>query len=140
MATLTYVYADQTAVLGPLATHAEPHTYDLCVAHAERLTVPRGWDVVRLATEFEPAPPSPDDLLALADAVREASRTPPPPRRSDLGGGGVGGGAPPPTPPPTAVPAARGDFPGPAAPVTASRPTPEVGRRGHLRVIRGEGE
>lgn len=118
MATLTYVYSDQTAVLGPLATHAEPHTYDLCVAHAERLTVPRGWDVVRLATEFEPAPPSPDDLLALADAVREASRMPPP----------------------TALPAARGDFPGPAAPVTARRPAPEVGRRGHLRVIRGEGE
>ena len=118
MATLTYVYSDQTAVLGPLATHAEPHTYDLCIEHAERLTVPRGWDVVRLAAEFEPAPPSPDDLLALADAVREASRTPPP----------------------TAVPAARGDFPGPAAPVTAPRPTPEVGRRGHLRVLRGEGE
>ena len=28
--TLTYVYADQTAVLGPLATYAEPHAYDLC--------------------------------------------------------------------------------------------------------------
>ena len=26
--TLTYVYADQTAVLGPLATYAEPHAYD----------------------------------------------------------------------------------------------------------------
>ncbi|HYF72740.1 MAG TPA: DUF3499 family protein, partial [Nocardioides sp.] len=30
--TLTYVYADQTAVLGPLATFAEPHAYDLCEA------------------------------------------------------------------------------------------------------------
>src|SRR5699024_4163530 len=78
VATLTYVYSDSTAVLGPLATHAEPHTYDLCAQHAERLTVPRGWDVVRLATEFEPAPPSSDDLLALADAVREASRAPAP--------------------------------------------------------------
>lgn len=76
VATLTYVYSDSTAVLGPLATHAEPHTYDLCATHAERLTVPRGWDVVRLATEFEPAEPTPDDLLALADAVREASRAP----------------------------------------------------------------
>ena len=28
--TLTYVYAEQTAVLGPLATFAEPHSYDLC--------------------------------------------------------------------------------------------------------------
>ncbi|QOR69754.1 DUF3499 domain-containing protein [Ruania alkalisoli] len=114
VATLTYVYSDSTAVLGPLATHAEPHTYDLCAHHAERLTVPRGWDVVRLATEFEPAPPSSDDLLALADAVREASRTPPP----------------------SSVPAARG--PVVPAPVTQSRPAPDAGRRGHLRVIRGE--
>ena len=30
IATLTYVYGDQTAVVGPLATYAEPHTYDLC--------------------------------------------------------------------------------------------------------------
>lgn len=73
VATLTYDYNDSTAVLGPLSTHAEPHAYDLCDVHAERLTVPRGWQVVRLATEFEPAPPSPDDLEALAAAVREAS-------------------------------------------------------------------
>ncbi len=46
--TLTYVYRDSTAVLGPLATYQEPHCYDLCTAHADRLTVPRGWDVVRL--------------------------------------------------------------------------------------------
>jgi hypothetical protein len=47
--TLTYVYADQTAVLGPLATYAEPHAYDLCEAHSERLSAPRGWEVLRLA-------------------------------------------------------------------------------------------
>ena len=41
VATLTYVYADSTAVLGPLATYAEPHCYDLCSAHSERLTGPR---------------------------------------------------------------------------------------------------
>ncbi|HOF62667.1 MAG TPA: DUF3499 domain-containing protein [Dermatophilaceae bacterium] len=74
VATLTYVYADQTAVLGPLATFAEPHTYDLCATHAERLTVPRGWEVVRLPIDPTPPPPSQDDLLALADAVREAAR------------------------------------------------------------------
>lgn len=70
MATLTYVYADSTAVLGPLATFAEPHSYDLCAAHAERLTVPRGWEVLRLTV---PAAPTvdPDDLLAIAEAVRE---------------------------------------------------------------------
>ena len=36
--TLTYVYADQTAVLGPLATYAEPHAYDLCEVHSERFS------------------------------------------------------------------------------------------------------
>ena len=74
VATLTYVYSDQTAVLGPLAIYAEPHTYDLCSRHAEGLTVPRGWDVIRLATEFVDPGPTQDDLLALADAVREAGR------------------------------------------------------------------
>ncbi|WP_075892565.1 DUF3499 domain-containing protein [Actinomyces provencensis] len=78
VATLTYDYADSTAVLGPLATAAEPHAYDLCDIHAEHLTAPVGWQVVRLQTSFDPAPPSPDDLLALVDAVREAARNEPP--------------------------------------------------------------
>lgn len=74
MATLTYVYADQTAVLGPLATYAEPHAYDLCAAHSERLSAPRGWDILRLAPDLAVPAPTHDDLLALADAVREAGR------------------------------------------------------------------
>ncbi|MCU1531889.1 MAG: hypothetical protein JWO49_1460 [Arthrobacter sp.] len=76
MATLTYVYADSTAVLGPLATYAEPHCYDLCGQHAGSLTVPRGWEVLRLAMPATPVGPGPDDLLALADAVREAAARP----------------------------------------------------------------
>jgi hypothetical protein len=72
--TLTYVYADQTAVVGPLATYAEPHAYDLCEVHSERLSAPRGWEVLRLAADPSLAGPSSDDLLALADAVREAAR------------------------------------------------------------------
>ena len=76
--TLTYVYADQTAVLGPLATYAEPHAYDLCDAHSERLSAPRGWEVLRLAPDPAAQGPSSDDLLALADAVREAARPAPP--------------------------------------------------------------
>ena len=96
MATLTYVYADSTAVLGPLATYAEPHCYDLCAAHSERLTAPRGWDVVRLAVDPDSYGPTADDLEALANAVREAAR-----------------------PAPSAEPAMV-----------------EVGRRGHLRVLR----
>lgn len=113
MATLTYVYGDSTAVLGPLATHAEPHSYDLCAEHAERLTAPRGWEVVRLSPELIPAGPTPDDLVALADAVREASRY-----RA-----------------PMTTPAERPR----GEPVAAMAPlAPEVGRRGHLRVLRGE--
>jgi uncharacterized protein DUF3499 len=74
VATLTYVYSDQTAVLGPLATYAEPHAYDLCEVHSERLSAPRGWEVLRLAPDADALGPSTDDLLALADAVREAAR------------------------------------------------------------------
>lgn len=71
VATLTYVYADQTAVVGPLAQRAEPSSYDLCDRHAERLTAPRGWDVIRLPLDAAETPePLEDDLLALAEAVR----------------------------------------------------------------------
>ena len=103
VATLTYVASHSTAVLGPLATYAEPHCYDLCAEHAERLTAPRGWEVVRLAPDLAPARPSlTTPSLALADAVREAAR----PRT-----------------------------PEPAVP-TVEAATVEVGRRGHLRVLR----
>lgn len=108
VATLTYVYADSTAVLGPLATYAEPHCYDLCSEHSERLTAPRGWEVVRLAVDTGPPRPSGDDLEALANAVREAARTPreaTPPDRAEK-------------------PAPRGGDP------------MEVARRGHLRILR----
>jgi Protein of unknown function (DUF3499) len=95
--TLTYVYRDSTAVLGPLATYGEPHTYDLCEKHAGRLTAPRGWDVVRLPVD--PAQERADDLEALANAVMETH----PPRQVD------------------SEPVGQGV---------------EVGRRGHLRVLR----
>jgi hypothetical protein len=97
--TLTYVYRDSTAVLGPLAAYVEPHCYDLCAKHAERLTVPRGWDVVRLPGD--PAQQSVDDLEALANAVREVSQQ----QRQR----------------PAVEPVGQGV---------------EVGRRGHLRMVR----
>lgn len=78
VSTLTYVYADSTAVLGPLATFAEPHSYDLCEEHSDRLTAPRGWEVVRLEPDPAALEPSQDDLQALADAVRSAAQ----PRRA----------------------------------------------------------
>ncbi|MEC5200128.1 hypothetical protein RCH21_002371 [Arthrobacter sp. PL16] len=110
IATLTFVYGDSTAVLGPLATYAEPHTYDLCAVHAERLTVPRGWEVVRLTLPDAVPEHNTDDLLALADAVREAAAEPvtenlPPAQRGSRA----------PMEPPAGVPGAR---------------------RGHLRILR----
>jgi Protein of unknown function (DUF3499) len=94
--TLTYVYRDSTAVLGPLAAYVEPHCYDLCASHADRMTVPIGWEVVRLPDG--PAEGQEDDLEALANAVMEATARQTP-------GEPVGQGV-------------------------------EVGRRGHLRVLR----
>ncbi len=124
MATLTSVYADSTIVLGPLATEAQPEAYDLCDKHVSSFTAPRGWQIIRLATEFEPAPPSEDDLLALADAVREASRAPRP----------------------VASPAEHRPRPGGIMPASLTAPLPppqevaedEILRRGHLRVLRGQ--
>lgn len=84
VATLTYAYADLTAVVGPLASFAEPHSYDLCEEHAVRLTVPRGWEVLRHVGEFPSPIPQADDLEALADAVREAARAERVPAGDDL--------------------------------------------------------
>jgi Protein of unknown function (DUF3499) len=76
--TLTYAYRDSTAVLGPLASQAEPHCYDLCQQHAQTLSAPRGWEMIRLTVEEQPKPTS-DDLLALADAVRDVGLSYDPP-------------------------------------------------------------
>jgi hypothetical protein len=73
--TLTYIYADSTAVLGPLATFSEPHSYDLCVSHGQRLTVPQGWNVIRQEINQDVSGPTDDDLMVIADAVREAAST-----------------------------------------------------------------
>lgn len=68
------MYADSTAVVGPLAAFDEPHSYDLCEQHALKLTAPLGWDLVRAEGDLAAPGPSSDDILALADAVREAAR------------------------------------------------------------------
>ncbi|PJJ61710.1 DUF3499 family protein [Compostimonas suwonensis] len=47
VATLTYVYADSMAVIGPLSISHEPHSYDLCAQHSERLSAPQGWQIMR---------------------------------------------------------------------------------------------
>ncbi|MGO1560660.1 MAG: DUF3499 domain-containing protein [Actinomycetaceae bacterium] len=123
VATLTYVYADSTAVLGPLSAVPEPHAYDLCDVHAGRLSVPRGWDVVRLSASFEAAPPSSDDIEALADAVRAAARRGPREHRPAERQVAVQRGMPSPV---------TGEQPYLGGPSDA-----EITRRGHLRLLRG---
>ena len=75
--TLTYIYADSTAVLGPLATFAEPH--------ARRLTVPNGWSVIKEEISQSGSGPTEDDLMAIADAVREAAATIPQSTQDEFG-------------------------------------------------------
>ncbi|MEN9881589.1 MAG: hypothetical protein RI916_16 [Actinomycetota bacterium] len=74
MMTLTYIYAESTAVVGPLATYSEPHAYDLCATHGERLKVPHGWNVIKQELTGNEPGPTDDDLMAIADAVREVGK------------------------------------------------------------------
>ena len=104
--TLTYIYADSTAVLGPLATFAEPHAYDLCEFHARKLTVPNGWSVIKEEISQSGSGPTDDDLMAIADAVRQAAATHPQ------------------------------SFEGAATSAEEAHTVPEFGvRRGHLRAV-----
>jgi Protein of unknown function (DUF3499) len=120
--TLTYVYKDSTAVLGPLSGYVDPHSWDLCEMHAARLVVPRGWDVVRLPPD--PAQERADDLEALANVVRAAGR--------ERGSGAQPRQA-------QAAPAAQAPSRQNGQQRPAAEPVGqgvEVGRRGHLRVVR----
>jgi len=124
VATLTFVYSDSTAVIGPLATSRDPHSWDLCVSHAGRITAPRGWELVRHSGPLA-SNPDEDDLIALAEAVREG-------RDAVAGGSPVNGfhdfsgqlgGAP--------AGAPTGGVLAPAG----QRPAGTGRRRGHLRVL-----
>lgn len=77
VATLTYIYSDSTAVLGPLSTYVEPHAYDLCESHSEKLTVPKGWTVIQnnnKGSKIDLSAPTPDDVLAIAEAIRQTAK------------------------------------------------------------------
>ena len=130
MATLTYVYADSTVVIGPLATWAEPHSYDLCADHAARMTAPRGWELVRLASDLAP-PETHDDLVALANVVRRANA-----EAKATEGHPAGSSAMDPLPAGTSVVA------GSELRSASTRAEPssvrEAGRRGHLRILKDD--
>jgi hypothetical protein len=128
VATLTFVYLDSTAVVGPLATVREPHSWDLCVLHAGRITAPRGWELVRHAGPLPTHPDEDDELVALADAVREGGS------RDQRAAGAGGTGAP------------LNGFSDPYLHTGAQATAPSSGllappehrsgrRRGHLRVL-----
>ncbi|WP_144791531.1 DUF3499 family protein [Kocuria palustris] len=88
--TLTFVYSDSTAVIGPLSVHAEPHAYDLCIPHAERMTPPRGWEIVRLEGVLEQAD---DDASAAAPSGPVADSAPLAPLSALPGAGSPGAAA-----------------------------------------------
>lgn len=145
VATLTYVYADSQIVLGALATFAEPHSYDLCADHARRLTAPRGWEVVRLVPEFAEPEPAPDELAAIADAVRGPRRPPASPSRPQSQSqaqpqppsrdGGAGAERRTLVATPRTSEQAR-EVSARVARQSGTVSAVEVGRRGHLRVLR----
>jgi hypothetical protein len=110
---LIYIYADSTAVLGPLATFAEPHSYDLCELHSARLTLPNGWSVSRIDPAEGDLGPNDDDLMAIADAVRETAAL----SAAEHNGGSD-----------SLLRADVSETPGATS-------TSEIGRRGHLRSI-----
>lgn len=128
VATLTFVYSDSTAVIGPLATVSEPHSWDLCVNHAGRITAPRGWELVRHAGPL-PSYPDEDDLVALADAVREAPD-------AASGAAPMNGFSQPDDHPAHSHAGAPGGVLAPPA----QRPASNGRRRGHLRVLPDPGD
>lgn len=70
LSTLTYAYAESTAVVGPLTSQPDPHSWDLCQKHSEKITAPVGWEIVRVGdVDIDD-----EDLVALAAAVRENGR------------------------------------------------------------------
>ncbi|WP_083773777.1 DUF3499 domain-containing protein [Tsukamurella paurometabola] len=144
VATLTFDYRQSIAVLGPLGTTSEPHSWDLCDFHASRMTAPRGWEMLRNLPAYSAASVGgaalDDDLTALADTVREGApglaRERGPRPVVDVPGGDVPARSLPPIGAMRPVhdgmsqvpPAGQGSA---GAPKHAARP----GRRGHLRVL-----
>jgi hypothetical protein len=70
---MSYDYAGQVAEVGPLSIEAHPTEYELCMLHAELLTVPRGWRI-RLSPDA-PVRPRSMDVIDLASRRTESFRT-----------------------------------------------------------------
>lgn len=61
--TLAYDYATSTVWLAQLTDEAHPMTHDLCARHADRQSVPRGWQL-RDRRDVVPLPLFSVDVLA----------------------------------------------------------------------------
>ena len=61
--TLAYEYHTSTVWLAPLSDEAHPMTHDMCEAHADRMSVPRGWQL-RDRRDVVPLPLFGRDALA----------------------------------------------------------------------------
>ena len=65
-ASLTYAYAKQLVWIEDLTAQPHPAVYDLCAAHAERLSVPIGWDKEDLRVVPPPVTPIRPGVEAVA--------------------------------------------------------------------------
>ena len=61
--TLSYEYETSTVWIGHLSDEAHPMTHDLCGGHADRMSVPRGWQL-RDRRDVVPLPLFGRDALA----------------------------------------------------------------------------
>ena len=118
---MTYVHSDACVVIGPLSRRAEPGAHDLCAAHAGKLTPPVGWQLIRIQGEQAPPERTHDDLLAIADAVREAAGRPQKTDTANAGPAATAGHASPAGDTTTSADRADGSMPG--------------RKHGHLRII-----
>ena len=86
-ATLVFTYTERVARLVDLLEQAEPQTYDLCPAHADRTKPPVGWELADTRPPPTDAPRRLEDdetVEVLAAALRGET---PPTRVSVLAGG-----------------------------------------------------
>ncbi|MBB5830929.1 DUF3499 domain-containing protein [Brachybacterium aquaticum] len=136
VSSLTFVYEDSTAVLGPLSRQIEPHAYDLCHEHASRMTAPLGWELLRVAGGEDVS----DDLVALADAVRRRPAAVPgatvPGATVSGAATGVGGPAAPSAARPSRAPGAHGQADQGRHRAAGHRPAADGDTARHLHVIR----
>lgn len=72
-ASLTYAYQQKTAWIEDLTPQPHPAAYDLCAAHAERMSVPLGWAKEDLRIVPPPVTPIRPDVGIWPDTAEVSS-------------------------------------------------------------------